>query len=80
MLTDNELRLGYYERFKRPLDDDNLAALKRFIRNFELEDYTDFQEMYNAIQLSMRDISNELQTTDDPRQQREIMRRRYAKL
>lgn len=80
MMTDDELRLGYYERFKRPLDDDNLVGLKRFIINFELEDYTDFQEMYDAILLSMRDVSRELQTTENPVQQREIFRRRYAKL
>jgi len=80
MLTDNELRLGYYERFKRPLDEDNLAALKRFIRNFELEDYTDFQEIHNAIQISMRDISEELEQTSDSMKQREIIQRRYSKL
>jgi hypothetical protein len=77
MLTDNELREGFAKRFKRPLDTSNMAALKRFITNFEAEDYTDFDEIYEALLLSMHDVSKEMDTSDNPR---EVLERRYAKL
>ena len=80
MLTDAELKLGFYERFKRPLDEENLQGLKRFIRNFELENYNDFQEMYDAMLISMHSISEEIEQTTNVDKAREILRKRYAKL
>jgi hypothetical protein len=64
-------------RFKCPLDDENLLSLRRFMCNFELEDYSDFNEMYDAILISMRSVSEECKVSDNPE---EVIRRRYRNL
>lgn len=80
MMTDAQLSLGYYERFKRPLDQKNLDALKSFMRNFEVEDYVDFNEMYNAIQASVRDVYEDVEKCSTFEEKKEVLRRRYTKL
>jgi chemotaxis methyl-accepting protein methylase len=76
-MSDEELKIGYMRRFNRVLDQDNMTSLKNFIRNFELEDYTDFQEMYDAMLQSMSDVFREVEQSNNPR---EVIRRRYSKL
>lgn len=77
MMTNTELSLGYQQRFNREITEENLSALKRFIHNFELEDYTDFNEMYAALALSLRDVTNEVMFANNPR---EVFKRRYRNL
>lgn len=58
----------------------DVDAARRFMRCFDCEDCETYAEAKEKIEASMEMISEELELTEDPEEQRAILRQRCAKL
>ncbi len=69
------LRLTNARATQRDVD-----AVRRFMHCFDCEDCETYAEAKEKIEASMAMISEELELTEDPEEQRAILRQRHAKI
>lgn len=79
-LTHSEIINGYRRKFGRDITEEDFQAQIRFFENFECMDCDTFEEAFEKVLVSMKDVSDEVNNAKTQEEAREVLRRRYSKL